>query len=380
MAKKAQPWYWEARNQWFVQIGGQRYFLGDHPEGLPPPKKGKRGWNSPKAIDDAYRRLLEGSPKPAATQEQTSGDSLAAVFTDFIRWCRENRAARTAERYKDFLESFVNHSEGGFKFGLIEAGKITTKHVNSWLSAQTDWGPTSKRNAITALMRGFNWAVRNRGLERNPIRGMEKPAAKTRTATVSPEEFETFIAAVKDQPFRDVLIVAYDTGCRPQELRILEARHVQADGFRAIIPAAEAKGGKHPRTIYFPTERSQEVLARLRQQHPEAALLQNRLGRPWTGMAIKCRMEDLDHVLGKRVRLYDLRHSFVTRQLKSGNDSHTVATLVGHRSTAMIHSTYSHVADDPQYMLKMAQRDQQQPEPQKEEAARKPPRRQSNGM
>src|SRR4051812_22523211 len=118
MAKKAQPWYWEARNQWFVQINGQRYFLGDHPADLPPPKKGKRGWNSPQAIDDAYPRLLAGSPKAAANQEQASGDSLAAVFTDFIRWCRDNRAGRTAERYKDFLELFVNHSEGGFRFGI----------------------------------------------------------------------------------------------------------------------------------------------------------------------------------------------------------------------------------------------------------------------
>jgi hypothetical protein len=28
------------------------------------------------------------------------------------------------------------------------------------------WGPTTKRNAITALQRAFNWAVKNRGPRR----------------------------------------------------------------------------------------------------------------------------------------------------------------------------------------------------------------------
>ena len=52
-------------------------------------------------------------------------------------------------------------------------------HVTAWLNSQRTWNSTTKRNAITALQRGFNWAVKNRGLDRNPIRGMEKPEAKT---------------------------------------------------------------------------------------------------------------------------------------------------------------------------------------------------------
>ena len=32
------PWYWAAKNAWFVEIGDTRHRLGQHPEDVPPPK------------------------------------------------------------------------------------------------------------------------------------------------------------------------------------------------------------------------------------------------------------------------------------------------------------------------------------------------------
>jgi integrase len=59
----------------------------------------------------------------------------------------------------------------------------------------------------------------------------------------------------------------------------------------------------------------------------------------------------------KRFRQYDLRHSFVTRKLRAGVDSHVVAALVGHKDTKMIDAVYSHVADDHDFMLGEARKD-----------------------
>src|SRR5690242_20160129 len=42
------PWYWAAKNAWFVEIGDTRHNLGKHPENVPPPKKRKRGDPPPK--------------------------------------------------------------------------------------------------------------------------------------------------------------------------------------------------------------------------------------------------------------------------------------------------------------------------------------------
>src|SRR5579884_2857554 len=33
------PWYWTAKNAWFVEVGDQRHNLGKHRDDLPPPRK-----------------------------------------------------------------------------------------------------------------------------------------------------------------------------------------------------------------------------------------------------------------------------------------------------------------------------------------------------
>ena len=120
MAKKASPWFWEARNGWYVLLNGQRHFLGEHPADAPRPQKSKKTgkWNSPAPIDEAFHRLMRGE-SPQAAQ---GGDSVVAVLDDFITWAKENRAGITAKRYEEFCQDFVNAAaEGGVLFGSLAA-------------------------------------------------------------------------------------------------------------------------------------------------------------------------------------------------------------------------------------------------------------------
>lgn len=328
MARRAKPWYWKERKAWYVTILGTRHNLGE----------------DKKAAFEAFHELMA---KPEA---KLKSDAVATILDDFQTWNKENRAPRTAARYGDFLQSFIT------KHGLVRVCELHAGHVTTWLSEQTTWNSTTKRNAITALQRAFNWAVKNRGLDRNPIKGMEKPDAKRRTSILAPGEFDALLAEVKDQPFRDLLVLSYDCGARPFEIKRLEARHVQLDKQRAVIPAEEAKGGI-TRAIYFPTDRSMAVVRRLVNDRPRGPLLLNNRQRPWTGMAVKCRFEDLQAKLGKRYTHYALRHTFITRKLVAGVDSHVVAALAGHRDTKMIDSVYSHVADDHEFMLQNARKE-----------------------
>jgi integrase len=418
MAKKARPWFWEARNGWYVLLHGRRHFLGEHPGDAPRPKKGKNGWNSPTEIDAAFSRLLRGAP---AQSSLGGSDTAVQVLDDFVAWSHENRARSTAQRYQEFIQDFVRAAPegGGLKFGALPVSQLTSHHVTSWLAQRPAWGPTTKRNAITALIRGFNWAVKNRGLPSNPIAGMEKPEARRRSDVITPAEFDELLSVVRDEEFRDLLIVSYDCGARPFEVKDLEKRHVQADKRRAVIPADEAKGRKYPRTIYFPTDRSMAVVTRLCESHPDGPIFRNTSGKRWTGNAVKCRFEDIEVLFGlkemgrqgitvdlsdeaieafmktlsptkrqrgtgkdvrketwelrkearlklvaqaarkhgKRFRHYAFRRTFITRKIIAGVDSHVVARLSGHQSTAMIDRHYSGVANDHEFMLLMAARD-----------------------
>jgi integrase len=297
-----------------------------------------------KAAQVEYHRLMADDRRPVLN------GSVAALLDDFLTWTEANRGERTYLRYLDFLQSFTD------KYGRMGVADLNTGHVTAWLNQKTTWNNTTKRNAIIAVQRGFNWAVKNRGLLRNPITGMEKPEAAKRTGVIPPTDFEQMLALVKDQAFRDLLIVAYDCGCRPQEINRLEARHIQIEKERAVIPAEEAKGGT-PRAIYFPTKRSIEIIDRLAKEDLEGPLFLNLNGNAWTRFAIKCRFDRLQEKLGKRYRQYDFRHSFITRKLLAGVDSHVVAALAGHKDTRMIDSTYSHIADDYRFMLNEAKKD-----------------------
>ena len=40
--------------------------------------------------------------------KKTATDSVVAILDEFLTWSYENRATRTADRYKDFCQSFCD--------------------------------------------------------------------------------------------------------------------------------------------------------------------------------------------------------------------------------------------------------------------------------
>jgi site-specific recombinase XerD len=56
----------------------------------------------------------------------------------------------------------------------------------------------------------------------------------------------------------------------------------------------------------------------------------------------------LDH--GTRYNLYAFRHSFTTRLLEAGVDSHVVSLLLSHRDGTMLARFYSHLAKNSRFL------------------------------
>lgn len=349
------PWFWKQRNAWFCEPSGKRVRLGTHPEGAAKPVRSKKTglWNVPSEILDAYHKLM--STQPSERPILQNDEAVCNVLDDFLSWCKQNRAARTEQRYRDFIQDFINFNGIG-RMGVTE---LNSGHVTDWLDAHPNWNNTTKHNAITALQRGFNWACKNKGLNKrggNPIKGMEKPQAEARTETVTAEEIDKMLPLVSDR-FRDLLIVSYDCGARPQEIKKLEARHIDLPLKRAVLPRKESKGKKRARAIYFPTERCLEVITRLTKLYPEGPIFRNNRGNAWTGYAVKCAFARIDEDIGRRIHQYMFRRTWITRKLVAGVDSHVVAQLSGHNDTSMIDKHYSAIADDPAFMLDQATRD-----------------------
>jgi integrase len=242
---------------------------------------------------------------------------------------------------------------------------------------------------------------------------MEVPSAESKTVCVSQVEFDVLMSYVRNPSLADLLIVTWDTGCRPQESLRVESRHVDVANQRWVIPKSESKMKRMTRVVYL-TERGMQITRRLMLAHPEGPLFRNRNGNPWTTEAVNCCFFDLQMRMGKeemkrrgeeipeeeivnfipnlnpvinrkgvpvpknpaelrceakrkltfrqaaklapRYSLYALRHSWATNALQRGVDPLTVAILMGHEDPSTLAKVYQHLSLNPKHLLEEARR------------------------
>ena len=362
MARSASPWYREDRQCWSVIIDGKRYSLGEHPDLQPPRKNKKNKWVVPKAIldrfDDLKVALRQGQPSPLTAAKPPV--SVAEVFEKFLEWCQVNRSARTYEWSKDHIQCFCDHlkaREVPIRPARFPALELAPIHLSEWIDfyrrpreGKRLWGANHSRGAMTAVVRAFSWAAKQRLISENPIRGIEKPTAVRREQVLTQDEFGKLLAEVKDRPFRDVLEFCWETGCRVQEVRLLERAHYKSELGRFELPPAQAKGRKRWRLIYL-TKRAEEIVKPLVLMYPSGSLFRNVDGGQWDAQNFNGRFCRLKVKLGTKYALTAIRHSFATRLLEAGVDNLTVSALLGHADGSMVLSrTYSHIGEKSDFL------------------------------
>ena len=327
MPRTPKPWFWASRQSYYVTIRGERHHLG--------PDKA--------AADRRFHELMARRAEPVATPAHppaTHGPLAADIFDRYLDWCQKHRAARTYEWYRDHIQAFLASLPDA---GSRAAAALRPFHVVEWVDAHPGWSAAYRRGAITAIQRPFNWAVRLGYLDTTPLRHIEKPRAQRREQAVTPQEFVRIRDHYPpDDPFRTLLEFCWDTGCRPQEVTRIEARHVDLAGLRVTFGAHEAKGRRRPRVIHL-TDHAAGLLGRFITEAPSGPLFRNAKGRPWTRFALNCRFCRLKKHLGSKFAVYSLRHGFGTRKLVEGNDALTVAELMGHRDARMLATVYQHL-------------------------------------
>lgn len=371
MARSAKPWYRKDRKSWFVTIAGVRHNLG-------PDKT------------EAFKQFHSLMREP--TRKQVKRRSFAGVADAFLEWLQRHRAADTYEWYRYRLERFCQY------LPELSAEDLKPLHVQEWVDRYPDLSKTSRRNYLRAVKRCVSWACRQGYMESDPIVGMEVPAADRREIFVSSAEFEQLQTFILDDSFRDLCRVTFETGCRPQESLIVEARHFDAARARWVFQVKESKGRKQPRVVYL-SPYAESVTRRLAEKFPTGPLFRNRDGKKLTTDAVNCafarlqvRMglakmaeqgvsvddaireelirrgdkRSLDELTAAERRkvgncakahfapkycLYSLRHGFATGALQSGLDGLTVGILLGHNDPSTLARVYQHVAHNPEHLL-----------------------------
>jgi integrase len=182
---------------------------------------------------------------------------------------------------------------------------------------------------------------------------LRRPPSLPRETIIAPAHWQEILDIVPDQEFRDFLIVLKNTGARPGEIRMMEARHLH--GVVVIFPKVSSKGKRFNRVIY-PNKEAQAIIGRLAKERPEGPLFRNTRGRPWTTSAVACRFKRLTKKLGSKSFAYAFRHTFATEGLINGVDSTAMANLLGHQDLSMVARTYAHLVQNQSFLLNEAER------------------------
>ena len=165
-------------------------------------------------------------------------------------------------------------------YGTLLGKDLKPLHVTRWLDAHPGW-KGSRRNAIVAVKRVFNWADAEGLLQPNPIKAVKKPPQRHRDRVLTPEERQEILATIRDQPFREFVLAMMETGARPGEVRKVTAAHVNLElGVWVFKEHKTAKRTGKQRVIYL-NAAMVELTRKLVEKYPEGPLFRgprNKLG------------------------------------------------------------------------------------------------------
>ncbi|WP_152051991.1 tyrosine-type recombinase/integrase [Tautonia marina] len=284
--------------------------------------------------------------------------SVRELFNEFLedvarRVERGERSQSTYDGYRRFLKPAAK------VLGARRPEEVRPIDVQRWAEAPSlSWNATTRFNAITAVKAAFSWGRKAGLLRTNPIERMERPTPLRRELVPTEDEVRALIAGAGDQPFRDLLMALWETGCRPHEVLTLEADRVDLDAMVwLVLNKTRGKTGVRDRRVPI-NDRVAEIRRRLCTQWPTGPIFRNWGGNPRTRHAIAWRFKRLRDGIGPSpgVTSYGLRNLFGKASLKAGNTSSETAALMGHRDARMVDPVYGHWDDHDEIVRKAARR------------------------
>ena len=279
--------------------------------------------------------------------------TVAQLCDDMVEHKIHTRSKSSVIAYKKQLKHVVDALGHRPAWEVLPA-EITAIYQPRLANGQWKWRTVN--SFIIRVKATWRWGSEQHG-KTNPMASLKcLPEQRESPTIVDDERMEAFLAACKAKVFRDLCMIAFDSGVRPMEAHKIHAKHIDREKRTATLKAHDGAKGGITRTIYFASDRAWERVLELCEQYPEGRIFRNTRGKPWTSQALSYWFGKVEEELGWRINSTALRHSWITKMLRAGVDSHVVAKLAGHTSTAMIDKVYSHVAEDHDFMFEQAKK------------------------
>ena len=317
------------------------------------------------------QKLCKGSqPKGKDTEQQAY-----QLFTQLMAEGADNLPPPTKVRVHDLLQAFLQFSakhndERTFAwykmflvrfdevYGSLRPYQITPETVEAWLNVNKGW-KGSRRGAVVALKRAFNWAFDNKKIATNPLKAVKKPPARARERFLTAEERQKiFDNYPEGDCFRDFLFALENTGCRPGEVAAVHAGHVDVRTGVWILDEHKTEHATGEPRVVILTPAMVQLTRGLMAKHPEGPLFRDAKGNPWNRNSIRCRFRRVRKKLnlGGDLVAYLYRHAVATDLLESGTGLAQACEILGHKGTEMIMRHYQKLKQRRDHLREQVQR------------------------
>lgn len=328
--RQPKPWFWKARNAWYVTLRGKQIKLGA---------------TEKEAYQTFYGLMAEeGRLTPKQSSRITVADACNAIVG-----ANAHAKPSTRRLYRDMLGPFA----AAFKTRLLAS--MTADEVIRFVRSYQGTGYKGKLfgDSTRALMfryikTMFRWARETGIIQVNPLAGTRNPwKIRARTELLTEEDYLKIQGDRKlNDRAKEAIEVMYRTGMRPGEAVVMSARHLDARLPIARFQPTEHKTGTKTglqREVYFPPD-LMERMRKYAEIRPRGPLLRNKKGEPWTVDSISSAFKRSKRRLGLdgELVLYTTRHGFITKLLEQGSPLARVTKSAGHANPDAIMRFYYH--------------------------------------
>jgi len=234
--------------------------------------------------------------------------------------------------------------------GAEMSHSLTPSRIDQYASARIATGVkrVTVHREVSDIRAVLKWAVKRKFIPANPMDGYEMPTLdNARIQPPTEAEFSAIYQCAVPHLQRAMLI-AYCTGLRPgrEELLCLKWDAVDFIG-KTLMVISAVKGGLPRRMVPL----NKEILNHLGKWYDEdrkagVGCIVHYNGAQVGSLKTAWRNAKGRARVMRRIRLYDIRHAFITTLLERGADLKSVSEIVGHASPDMTMRVYQHVSSE----------------------------------
>lgn len=301
-------------------------------------------------------------------------------LTTWLASIREEVSPKSHERYSEIVENFLVPELGALMMAKLASNHIQTAYTKWSVGGRRDGkpgglSPRTRRHMHRIFKAALDRAVEQQIIARNPADIFRKRLPKVERhemTTLTPEQSQSLLAAIKHTRVYWPVLIALATGMRRGEILALRWRNIDFERgvVRVVESLEQTKAGglrfkstktETARVITLPAFAINEM-RRLKIQQAEELLA---VGVRLTDETLACGKADgephqprsLTHEFTAlvrrvadipRVRFHDLRHSHATQLLIAGIHPKIAQERLGHSTISTTLDLYSHVTDTMQ--------------------------------